>query len=85
MTQDKDDLPPAPEPAIEPREPSPGGPHAVEGVGGDGPTSTVGRDLPPDLNPVGDQLPEKTKTTEDTDTEATKGNPEPPPEQESPA
>lgn len=72
------------EPVAEPPEPQPGGPRSAGEVVSDGATSTVGRDLPPDLNPVANQLPE-TATPEDTDTEATKGNPEPPPEEESPA
>lgn len=79
-------LPPRPDPVIEPPEPPPGGPHRIEGVGGDGVTSTEPHDLDPRHNPATDhELPAETLTGEDTDTEATKGNPEVPPERESPA
>ncbi|KAA1415985.1 hypothetical protein F0U44_20375 [Nocardioides humilatus] len=63
-----------PVPTAVPPEPSPGGPHAVPGVGGDGPYSRVPRDLDPNLNPAtDDNLPEETTEGEDTETEATKG------------
>ncbi|GAA1528417.1 hypothetical protein [Nocardioides humi] len=79
-------LPPAPEPVAEPPDPPPGGPHRIEGVGGDGAYSTESRDPRPQDNPATDEeLPAETVTPEDTDTEATKGNPEVPPERESPA
>ena len=79
-------LPPRPAPVAEPPEPPPGGPHRIEGVGGDGPHSTEPRDLDPRFNPATDhELPAETLAPEDTDTEATKGNPEVPPEEESPA
>lgn len=79
-----DALPPAPTPKAEPPEPSPGGADAIPGVGGDGPTSTTPRDLDPALNPATD-LPEGATGTEDTDTAATRGDDEVPPEEESPA
>ncbi|MEZ0581273.1 hypothetical protein [Nocardioides sp. MH1] len=61
-----------PTPVAEPPDPSPGGPNAIPGVGGDGPYSRVPRDLDPDLNPAtDDQLPDETKEGEDTETEAT--------------
>ena len=65
-----------PEPTAEPQEPSPGGPNAVPGVGGDGPYSRVPRDLDPRQNPETNEVPEETTETEDTDTEATKGGEE---------
>lgn len=65
-----------PEPTAEPQEPSPGGPNAVPGVGGDGPYSRVPRDLDPKLNPETKAVPEETKEGEDTETEATKGGDE---------
>jgi hypothetical protein len=65
-----------PVPTAEPQEPSPGGPHAVPGVGGDGPYSRVPRDLDPMLNPETHEVPDETTETEDTDTEATKGGEE---------
>lgn len=63
-----------PKPTAEPQEPSPGGPNAVPGVGGDGPYTRVPRDLDPNLNPATDdeQLPEETYEPDDTETEATK-------------
>ncbi|MEV5001535.1 hypothetical protein [Nocardioides sp. LML1-1-1.1] len=78
-------LPPQPEPHAEPQAPPPGGPNRLEGVGGDGAYSTEPRDPDPAENPATDELPEETTTGEDTDTEATKDNPEVPPERESPA
>ena len=71
-----------PEPTAEPPEPSPGGPHAVPGVGGDGPTSRVSRDLDPMRNPETSEVPDETTQTEDTETEATKGGDEKPAESE---
>ncbi len=79
------ELPPRPEPVAESPAPSPGGPNRVEGVGGDGAYSTEPHDPSPWRNPATDDLPAETVTPEDTDTEATKGNPEVPPEVESPA
>lgn len=79
-------LPPRPEPTVGPPEPSPGGPDAVEGVGGDGVHSAEPRDPDPRDNPATDkELPAETTEPEDTDTEATKGNPDVAPEDESPA
>lgn len=79
-------LPPLPEPKTEPQAPPPGGPNAVPGVGGDGAYSTEPRDPNPNHNPATDEeLPEEAKQGEDTDTEATRGNPSPDPEEESPA
>lgn len=72
-----------PVPTAEPPEPSPGGPNAVPGVGGDGAYSRVPRDLDPDHNPAtDDELPDETTEGEDTETEATKGGPESPAESE---
>jgi len=65
-----------PEPTAEPQEPSPGGPNAVPGVGGDGPYSRVPRDMDPRLNPETNEVPEETAEGEDTETEATKGGDE---------
>ena len=65
-----------PEPKAEPPDPSPGGPHAVPGVGGDGPYTRVPRDLDPMHNPETNEVPEETTETEDTETEATKGGDE---------
>ena len=78
-------LPPPPEPTKEPQAPPPGGPHAIEGVGGDGAYTTEPHDPDPALNPATDDLPPETTSGEDTDTEATRGNPDVPPEEESPA
>lgn len=78
-------LPPRPEPTAEPQAPPPGGPNALEGVGGDGAYSTEARDPDPRENPATDDLPADTLELEETDTEATKGNPDVPPEAESPA
>lgn len=71
-----------PEPVAEPQEPPPGGPHAVPGVGGDGPYSRVPRDMDPRLNPETNEVPEETTEAEDTETEATKGGDEKPAESE---
>ena len=70
---------PKPEPETEPGEPHPGGVDAVDG--GDGVDGEFAepdppsRDLDPELNPaVEDALPDEMKETEETDTEATKGD-----------
>ncbi|MGA8845702.1 MAG: hypothetical protein WB471_03715 [Nocardioides sp.] len=82
MSQDND-LGPAPEPEIEPREPNPGGVDAINYTDGaeasadegDGPAPPALRDLDPDSNPaVEDALPDEAKQSEDTTTEATKGD-----------
>lgn len=79
-------LPPRPEPSKEPQAPPPGGPNAIEGVGGDGAYSTEPRDPDPLRNPAtDDELPAETLSDEDTDTAATRGDPEVAPEDESPA
>jgi len=79
-------LPPAPTPVAESPAPPPGGPHRIEGVGGDGAYSREARDPDPAANPAtDDELPAETTTPEDTDTEATRGAPDVPPERESPA
>lgn len=79
-------LPPPPTPHAEPQAPPPGGPNAIEGVGGDGAYSTEPRDPDPLRNPATDEeLPAETLSSDDTDTAATRGDPEVPPEQESPA
>lgn len=78
-------LPPAPEPTAEPQAPPPGGPNGLEGVGGDGAYTTDARDPDPHKNPATEELPADTLELEDTDTEATKGNPDVKPEDESPA
>jgi hypothetical protein len=70
---------PRPDPEIEPGEPLPGGADAVPGGDGvDGELSEPNpepHDLDPDRNPaVEDALPDEMKETEDTDTEATKGD-----------
>lgn len=73
MAEDKPEIR-RPEPTAEPQEPPPGGPHAVPGVGGNGPYSTVPHDLDPDLNPATDDaVPDEMKESDDTATEATKG------------
>jgi hypothetical protein len=78
------DLGPRPEPRIDPGDPPPGGVDAVD-------VDTVGEplvpDLPPERNPgVDDQLPEETRSGEDTSTQATEDADEPMrAEQESPA
>ena len=75
-----------PTPTAEPPDPPPGGPHAVPGVGGDGPYTNVARDPDPARNPETDrELPAETTEPEDTDTEATKGEPGVAPEKESTA
>ena len=73
-----------PEPAIEPREPNPGG---VDAQPED--ADTIPADLDPELNPAVEDTPDPLKEGEDTDTEATKaGNDteagDVPPEAESP-
>ena len=53
---------------------------------GDGVRSTEPRDPDPHANPATrGELPDETTESEDTDTEATKGNPEVAPEDEAPA
>lgn len=67
-------LPPQPTPKAEPQAPPPGGPNALEGVGGDGAYSTEPHDPNPLLNPAtDDELPAETLSGEDTDTAATRG------------
>ncbi|HWJ09581.1 MAG TPA: hypothetical protein VNS46_09420 [Nocardioides sp.] len=79
-------LPPPPKPFAEPPAPPPGGPNAIEGVGGDGAYSTEPHDPDPLLNPAtDDELPPETLSGEDTDTAATRGDPDVPPAEESPA
>ncbi|MFC7504671.1 hypothetical protein ACOACQ_07180 [Nocardioides sp. CPCC 206347] len=78
-------LPPLPKPTVEPPAPPPGGPNGIEGVGGDGAYTTDARDPDPRQNPETDELPPEAATPEDTDTEATQGKPDIPPEQDSPA
>jgi hypothetical protein len=85
------DLGPKPDAEIEPGEPNPGGVDAVNG--GDGVDNETAepnpdpRDLDPKNNPaVEDALPDDLTRTEDTDTQATKGDGEDvEPEKESPA
>lgn len=84
MSEDQK-LPPAPEPVAEPQAPPPGGPNAIEGVGGDGAYSTEPHDPDPRENPATDEIPVEALEGEDTDTEATKGNDDVPPTEESPA
>lgn len=62
------DLGPMPDPEIEPREPNPGGADAVEQI-----TPDVVPDPDPLHNPATDQAPQTTRETEDTSTEATRG------------
>jgi len=52
MTERSEPLPPQPEPRAEPPEPPPGGPHRLEGVGGDGAYSTEGHDPDPRYYPL---------------------------------
>ena len=78
---------PGPNGGVEPPPPPPGGPDAIAGVGG---TAGNGPALPadpdPELNPAtDDELPPEVEEGEDTGTQATKGDAEPGPEQESPA
>jgi hypothetical protein len=82
MSQESD-LGPAPEPRIEPGEPSPGGVDAIEFPDGaeaaaeetGEPVAPVMRDLDPKDNPaVDDAAPEEMKQGEDTSTEATKSD-----------
>lgn len=85
---------PLPEATIEPPQPPPGGPNAIGGVGGDG-AATAGSDpVPRDLDPklksawkeeLPDDVEEEIEEREDTDTQATKGDAQPRPDQESPA
>jgi hypothetical protein len=79
-----EDLPPMPEPKIEPGEPNPGGADAVDQVD-DEPAIP---DLPIDKNPATDDadIPEEVGQTEDTSTQATENVDEPmSAEKESPA
>ena len=63
-----EDLGPRPEPRIEPGEPNPGGPDAVEED--NGPPAVP--DLSPDANPAADDIvPDEIKVPDDTDTKAT--------------
>ncbi len=63
-----EDLGPRPEPRIEPGEPNPGGPDAVDDDSG--PLAVP--DLSPDANPAADDIvPDEIKVPDDTDTEAT--------------
>ncbi len=87
------DQPPSPRPRVrvrvEPPEPPPGGPNAIPGVGGPG-VAAVGIPLPRDPNPRANpatehEVPAEIETGENTDTQATKGEAEPRPDQESPA
>ena len=79
-------LPPRPEPYAEPQAPPPGGPHAIEGVGGDGAYTTEPHDMNPNENPATDEaLPDEAKEPDDTDTAATRGEESPQPTEESPA
>lgn len=85
MPTEKDDLGPMPEPRIDPGEPNPGGPDAI-----DADDERAGRDLPPEDNPaVEPGAPEVLKEGEDTSTRATEsdnaGEEDPAPEEESPA
>jgi hypothetical protein len=65
------DLGPMPEPQIEPGEPNPGGPDAIEDEPDPKDLST--RDLSPDDNPaVEDKAPAVLKEGEDTSTKATR-------------
>ena len=95
MTDQRDDgTRTRPEPRTEPPEPPPGGPNAISGVGGaaatGGAAQPLPRDLDPDRNPsTDDVMPEdleaEVQSGEDTDTQATRGEAEPRPEEESPA
>ncbi len=74
-----DDLGPKPEPEIEPGEPNPGGADATPNSDGvDVATADeepLARDLDPAANPAVEEiLPDEMKQTEDTTTEATKGD-----------
>ena len=63
-----DDLGPKPEPAIEPKEPNPGGVDAVDAD--DAPPAVP--DLNPQANPATeDRTPEEIREPDDTDNEAT--------------
>lgn len=86
MSENQDHEVSRPEPTAEPPAPPPGGPHAVPGVGGEGPYTRIPRDPDPAGNPKTDQeLPAETTEPEDTDTQATKEGPESPAESEPPA
>lgn len=77
------DVPPRPEPRIEPPQPPPGGVDAVVEVEYE-PGLAV-PDPDPEKNPSTDDVPAETKQGEDTDTKATRGEAQERPEQESPA
>jgi hypothetical protein len=89
MPTESEDLGPMPEPHIEPGEPNPGGPDAIEDEPGNEDLS-ASRDLPPDDNPaIEPDAPEELKEGEDTSTRATRsdtaGEDDAAPEEESPA
>ena len=87
------ELGPQPEPETEPRGPNPGGVDAIDAADGvDGERARPhpdARDLDPEDNPATeDALPDEMTQTEDTSTEATKGDdgePDTEAEKESPA
>ncbi len=82
-----DDLPPKPEPVIEPGEPNPGGVDAIDG--GDHEGAPTIPDLSPEANPAAAAEPVEMRDLEDTTTEATKSDDSnrdgQDPEEESPA
>lgn len=81
-----EELAPPPKPVAEPQAPPPGGPNALEGVGGDGAYTTEPHDPDPKDNPATEgELPTETLEGEDTETEATQGKPDVAPTEESPA
>lgn len=89
MPSENEDLGPMPEPQIEPGEPNPGGPDAIDAEPEDD-GSPASRDLSPEDNPaVEDTAPAELKEGEDTSTRATESDSadveEPAPEEESPA
>jgi hypothetical protein len=75
----EEQLSPQPEPTIEPPEPPPGGPDAIDPV-----DEALPADLDPDLNASAPDVPEL-RTGEDTSTEATKDGEDVDPEDEAPA
>lgn len=86
------ELGPKPDAQIEPGEPNPGGVDATptpEGVVGDAVDAIdegpLVRDLDPNDNPAEEALPSEMKQGEDTETAATAGDGDVPPEEESPA
>jgi hypothetical protein len=70
-----EDLPPMPEPKIEPGEPNPGGVDAIDAEDGE----PAIPDLPTAKNPATDDaaMPDEVKQTEDTSTQATEDESEP--------